>query len=181
MTRSLQQTVPIFAYGSNMSVQRMRDRIPNATVLETGYVRGRRFEFHKRSIDGSAKANAMPTGRDLDRVWGVIYQLSCEERDILDRHEFLGIGYDRTAADVFVAGKAVSAYLYEARSEAIDGSLRPYHWYHRFVLQGAIEHGLPEPYIAYLNRFETMADPDPTRDRRNRELIGPVRGEHQES
>ena len=35
----------------------------------------RRFEFHKRSHDGSAKADAAFTASSNDRVWGVVYQL----------------------------------------------------------------------------------------------------------
>ena len=43
----------VFAYGSNMLIQRMRDRVLDAEILGTGYIGGRKFSFHKRSGDGS--------------------------------------------------------------------------------------------------------------------------------
>ena len=87
--------VNVFAYGSNMSTQRMRDRVPSATVITTGYVMQRRLAFHKRSEDGSAKADAAFSSRRSQRVWGVVYQLPRREKAQLDAFEYLGVGYDQ--------------------------------------------------------------------------------------
>jgi gamma-glutamylcyclotransferase len=171
LTQSNQPKVNVFAYGSNMSVFRIRSRVASARVLWTGYVCQRRFAYHKRSIDGSAKANSIFTGHDADRTWGVVYQISLEEKGSLDRYETLGVGYDHEQVDVIVGDAVQTAWIYVARREAIDESLKPYSWYHRFVVHGAREHRLPQSYIDQLKRFESIRDPDTDRHDRNRRLL----------
>lgn len=80
MTPSKQRKVNVFAYGSNLSVRRIRSRVARAKFLWPGYVTQRRFAYHKRSVDGSAKANSIFTGHDADRTWGVVYQIWLEEK-----------------------------------------------------------------------------------------------------
>lgn len=171
LAQSAERSINVFAYGSNLSIERMQDRIAGAKVLATGYVRGRKLVFHKRSFDGSGKANAALTGCDADCVWGAVYRMTTDECRVLDRHEFLGIGYDRQEVDVIAVDGSFRACMYLARSEAIDDSLRPYDWYHDFVLQGAEQHQLPPSYIEHLVQLESIADLDIDRDRRNRLLL----------
>ena len=130
----------VFVYGSNMLVSRMRDRIAAAAVVDTGYLVGRRLAFHKRGIDGSAKANAAFTGSEADRVWGVIYRIAHRDNVVLDRIESVGSGYDRDEVEVVTQDRCLPVYIYCARAEAIDESLRPYSWYHKLVLHGALQH-----------------------------------------
>lgn len=52
----------VFAYGSNLHVRRTTARAPSARPVAIGYVSERSFWFHKRGVDGSAKANALFTG-----------------------------------------------------------------------------------------------------------------------
>ena len=100
---SAEKTTHIFAYGSNLHLQRMRARVPSAQPMEIGYVRQRRLMFHKRSVDGSAKADAAWSPRADDRVWGVIYRLPADEKPALDRCEYLGVGYDLEPVEVVAA------------------------------------------------------------------------------
>lgn len=51
--------------------------------------------------------------------------------------------------------------------------LHPYSWYLRFLLEGAIEHHLEDHYIETLRAIHATEDPDPERDRGNRELECP--------
>jgi hypothetical protein len=48
-----------FAYGSNMSLRRLRTRVPSAVKLGNATLFGHQLKFHKRSQDGSAKCDAM--------------------------------------------------------------------------------------------------------------------------
>ena len=162
----------VFAYGSNMLIRRMRDRIAAASVIQKGSLAGHKLAFHKRGVDGSAKANALFTGEDADRVWGVLYRVSHRDSVILDRIETVGSGYDREEVEVMIADRTVRAHTYVARSEVIDDSLKPFSWYHQLVLHGALQHELPDSYIDSLARIESIADPDQVRDRQHRELIG---------
>lgn len=157
-----------------MCVPRIRARVRSARPLVTGYVRNRRFLFHKLSRDGSAKADAALTGRPDDRVWGVVFCVHRDEKPILDRHEFLGVGYDEHHETVALpGGKEMRARLYVARSEATVKDVKPYSWYKAFVLHGAKQHRLPQDYVAELERFQCMPDPDHQRHAANRRLILP--------
>jgi gamma-glutamylcyclotransferase len=162
----------VFAYGSNLYTQRMRTRVPSAKPVASGYVDHRQLVFHKRSEDGSAKADAVFTAVSTDRVWGVVYRLQSEEKPALDQHEFLGIGYDHEEVNVVLEEGSLKAWMYVARRGAIDPALLPYSWYLDYIIHGAYEHQLPDSHIDYLMDFESLVDPDSTRHARNRRLIG---------
>lgn len=168
----IKRSVNIFAYGSNLHLQRMRDRVPSAVPARIGYVREHRIAFHKRSADGSAKANAQFTAQADDRIWGVVYSISASQLPHLDQHEFLGIGYDRTWTKVITqTGVSTEAWMYVAVPSAIDHAIRPYSWYLEFVVRGAYQHRLPFCYIADLHAVDSEADPDPVRDRTHRHIL----------
>ena len=70
---STDSTVDIFAYGSNLHLNGMKDRVPSAETIEIGFVRQRKIVFYKRSVDGSSKANSAMKSYIGDRAWGVVY------------------------------------------------------------------------------------------------------------
>jgi gamma-glutamylcyclotransferase (GGCT)/AIG2-like uncharacterized protein YtfP len=156
-----------------MHTARIRARVPSATPVAIGYLEQHAFVYHKRSIDGSAKADAAFTGRATDRIWGVVFELHHAEKPVLDEHEFLGIGYDEREIDVVVDDGEIRAWMYVARQEVTDPSLLPYSWYHDFVIHGAQQHGLPREYIDHLQSHQSIIDPDPARHEQNRRLIIP--------
>ena len=161
----------VFAYGSNMCTQRMHSRVPATTPVTIGYIGQRKFVFHKRSEDGSGKAHAAVTACPTDRVWGVVYRLPQEQKSILDQYEFLGIGYDDQKVNVIHGNGSLWAWMYVARRDAIDPALLPYSWYHDYIIHGACQHQLPESYINFLRRCESMVDPDSARHTKNCRLI----------
>ena len=165
----MQSSLSVFAYGSNMCVERLAARITSAALLTTAYVTHRRLAFHKRGVDGSAKANAAYTGRASDAVWGVVFSLDHADKRVLDEHES---GYDAHNIVVFGSRGPLTAITYVARDETIDGSLKPFSWYHRFVIHGARQHQLPPDYIRHVQTFESIADPDSRRHAQNSQLIG---------
>lgn len=164
----MKSSLRVFAYGSNMCVQRIGARIASATPLTTAFVTHRQLAFHKRGIDGSAKADAVHTGCADDLVWGVVFSLSAADKRVLDEYES---GYDPEEVVVVGNCRAIDAITYVARDEAIDGSLKPFSWYHRFVIYGAEQHRLPKTYIRRLHTFESIADPDSRRHEHNSQLL----------
>ena len=158
----------IFAYGSNMYTERIRARAASATPVATGYVTHRRLAFHKRGKDGSAKANAVFTGRESDRVWGVVFSIARDDKKALDRFE---PAYDVEQVVVVADGETLATSIYVARDDAIEDALKPFVWYHRFVIHGAVQHELPADYVQHLHTFETVADSDRERNRRNSEFL----------
>ena len=161
----------VFAYGSNMCLQRMRSRVSTAIPVTIGYVRERKFVLRKRSVDGSAKADAAFTASPHDRVWGVVYQLLSQEKPLLDQHEFLGVGYDEEMVEVVHEDGLIGAWMYMARPNEIDASLLPYSWYHDLIIDGACRHRLPDPYVEFLRSFHSVVDPNAERHSANRQLL----------
>lgn len=159
----------VFAYGSNMAVARIRARVESAVAVSTGYVTHRRLEFHKWGIDGSGKADASYTGQSSDHIWGVVYSLSTDDHVVLSDYEQ---GYDKQEVVVTGNGTSFSAIIYVARAEAIGAVLKPFSWYHDFVIHGARQHRLPADYLSKLQTVETMVDPNRERHDRNMKLIG---------
>ena len=151
-----------------MCTGRLRARVSTAVPVKIGYVTHRRLAFHKRGVDGSAKADAVYTGQASDCVWGVVYCLNPEDKALLDDHE---VGYDEQQVTVIAQSGVLSAVTYVARAEAIDASLRPFSWYHRLVIQGAVQHRLPLDYVSHLQNVELIGDSDRGRHHRNSHLI----------
>lgn len=167
----------VFAYGSNMHLQRMRSRVPSACPVTMGYVAHRQLAFHKRSADGSAKADAVFSAVAGQQIWGVLYRMDPSDKPALDEHEFLGVGYDQEQVVVNFAKDSVRAWMYVARREVIDPERLPYCWYLNYLILGAAQHGLPGLYQLFLQRFQSWQDPDNDRRAWNRQLQwAPARG-----
>ncbi|MDB0511546.1 gamma-glutamylcyclotransferase [Ralstonia solanacearum] len=145
-----------FAYGSNMSVERLTKRTPSARVLSSGLLPGYRLAFDKISKDGSGKCDCERTGEDGDKVYGVVFAVADIERSALDRAEGAGSGYEPRSVEVDTEGGVILAMTYVATSKR-EG-LSPYHWYKRHVLVGAKHAGLPEEYIATIEAVVSIDD-----------------------
>jgi cation transport regulator ChaC len=93
-------TILYFAYGSNMSTARLRHRVPSCRVVCIVRLPKYRLRFHERSKDGSGKCNAIYTEAPTDGVFGVVYEISLNEKAALDRAEGLGRGYNEQRLSV---------------------------------------------------------------------------------
>lgn len=155
----------IFAYGSNLSSDRLRDRVPSATFIGRARLNGYCLRFHKRGADGSGKANAFRTGSANDCVWGAIFECPDDEKAVLDDIEN-GYNSDRVPVELD-EGRVERVWVYLADPAAIDETLKPYAWYHDYVLIGAEEHGLAAEYVERLRDQSAIRDPDPEREARH--------------
>ena len=155
-----------FSYGSNMSLARLRDRVPSARFVTIATLPAHRLRFHKISKDGSGKCDAEETGSPEDRVIGVVYEISDSEKSALDQKEGLGSGYDEKEVEVSTDQERFTALMYFATNK--DLQLKPYCWYKEHVLVGARENGLAPEYIAKIEAMECIDDPDT--QRHDREL-----------
>lgn len=164
-------TFQYFAYGSNMFTRRLTaaDRAPSAKPVGIGYVEGRRLTFDKVSQDGSGKCDAEATGKNIDRVYGVIFEIALTDKAALDKAEDLGRGYAEEHIEVItVAGKVQLKTYIATKKEPV---LRPYHWYKAVTVAGAVEHGLPKDYVEWLGAFESIEDPNAGRRAKNEALL----------
>nr|WP_274519798.1 MULTISPECIES: gamma-glutamylcyclotransferase family protein [unclassified Halorhodospira] len=149
-----------FAFGSNMLTSRLQARVPSATPVGRAFLQGHQLAFHKRGADGSAKCNANWTGQPEHWLPGVIFRMDAGQLPALDDAE--GPRYDRI--DVTVQNDndtLIEAFTYRAKPDAVMDGLQPTATYYRYVIDGAIEHGLPEWHleaIRHVSRYAFVAD-----------------------
>lgn len=153
-----------FAYGSNMSFRRLHERVRSAKPLSVGTLRHHKLAFHKVSTkDGSGKCDIVASAGD--DVMGVLFEIDSFEKPRLDRFEGLGYGYDEKEVQILTDdGQSVYAFTYYATT--IDSALKPFTWYIRHMFEGAKEAGLPQDYVAKLEKVESIKDHDLARERK---------------
>ena len=139
-----------------MHTVRMRERVPSASPLGIGQLRGHTLRWHKRSKDRSGKCDAEATKCETDVVWGVVFACRASEKSALDQIEGLGRGCDEKEVEILTETGVVKASMYCATDK--DPSLQPYHWYKAFVVNGAREHGLPQDYIDHLEAVPSIPE-----------------------
>ncbi len=147
----------VFAYGSNLFEARMVARIPSARVLGPAVLPGHDLRFHMRSTDGSGKADAHFTNAPIHQVAGVVYRIEPGELSVLDHYEG---GYIRRLHPFRLQGRTngqpTPAWTYHARPERIDPRLRPFDWYHRFVVEGARSHRIAPDHVQRLQQVQVI-------------------------
>lgn len=159
-----------FAYGSNMAVARLRERVPSANSLGRYVLKEHDLRFHKSGKDGSAKCNALFTANPEHVIYGVLFEIDAQHKQSLDKAEGLGHGYDQKEVVVLADDESfVRATTYVATK--IDENLKPYSWYVNHALIGANEASLPPDYIEQkIKSVEIDEDGDTERDAKQRAI-----------
>jgi gamma-glutamylcyclotransferase (GGCT)/AIG2-like uncharacterized protein YtfP len=158
-----------FSYGSNMLERRLQERAPSARAIATGVLKGHALRWHKVGRDHSGKCDAFATGNDADAVYGVLYDISGEDKPSLDAAEGLGAGYEEQEVGIHTDTGVVRAHLYYATH--IGPAMVPFAWYKALVVAGAKQHALPAAYVDRLIATPSMPDPDAARTRLNERLL----------
>lgn len=161
-----------FAYGSNMSLQRLRQRLANIDSLGYASAPGYRVVFHKRgSHDGSGKCGLV-SGQATDLAHGVLYRIDDADKPLLDQIEGVGQGYRcvQLSIDHSQLG-SVRCETYIAT--ILEPGLQLFDWYLQHVLTGAREHDLPDDYITSLEALPVIRDSDPGRSARELAIYSP--------
>lgn len=136
-----------FAYGSNMSIKRLRSRVPSCRFISTAVLYKHTLRFHKVSKDGSGKADAYFTNCVDDYIYGVVFYISRIDKPALNKAEGKRYGYNQkqiTVHDMDNASMRVFTYY----ATHIDADVKPFSWYKKLVLTGAKHYNLPDDYIA---------------------------------
>ena len=151
-----------FAYGSNLSTRRLRQRVTSAQLVTKGTLQGHQLRFHKIGRDGTAKCNAFYTGCEGDVLYGAVYNIDPKQRVHLDQAEGLGKGYEIKRTAVIVNDdQHLEAFTYYATR--INADILPFHWYREHVLTGAREHNFPDHYIEKILAIRVMENDDQQR------------------
>ena len=167
-------TIKYFAYGSNMSSERLKGRVKSAQPKARAILRCHRLEFHKIGKDESGKCDIVLSSA-ADVVWGRVYHINYEHKKVLDCYEGLGCEYYEKYVTVELdCGSTVSAVTYYANPKKIDPCLKPYTWYQKHVLIGAKEADLPADYIKRIEEIEAIEDRDKCREEDELKIYTPA-------
>lgn len=141
-----------FAYGANLHDSIFRKRRKMRPIeWRVGRIRGYRLRFN---LEGRPKGKAAPANisRNKDgEVWGVLYLISRRDMVWLNASEGIpGWSYKQVWLDADDGrGTTLPAFVYIADGLAEDG--RPSKRYITLLREGARAHGLPQPWIRYLD------------------------------
>ncbi len=135
-----------FAYGSNMNFDQMHVRCSGA--IFSGPARLNNWEYYINS-DGYAGIYQS----DSNKVHGCLWQLKDEHLDALDKYEAVDQGYyDRRTIDILDEKESVkrNAIVYISNNSKFG---TPTSNYQDAVIEGAVQVGLPEDYIDFLESW----------------------------
>ncbi|MGE2833735.1 poly-gamma-glutamate hydrolase family protein [Mycobacterium sp. SMC-4] len=164
-----------FAYGSNLYVQQMAQRCPDAIDPVPATLANHDWLINERGV-----ATVEPfTG---GKVHGVVWQISDRDLATLDSAEGVPVRYRRDRLTVRTAGGDTSAWVYiDHRVE--PGPPRP--GYLERIIAGARQHDLPDKWIDFLHRWDPRhwphrpEDADSSAPQSLSELLGdPAVSEH---
>ncbi|MEQ2008476.1 MAG: gamma-glutamylcyclotransferase family protein [Limisphaerales bacterium] len=101
-----------FAYGSNMDVQQMAVRCPDAVVVGTACLQGHRFLINTHGV-----ATVVPSRGKT--VHGVLWEISKADEASLDRYEGVASGFycKATMRVRQKSGRITTALIYIAKDE----------------------------------------------------------------
>ena len=129
-----------FAYGSNMSSRRLKERIPSACSVNTARLNNYRFICNK--IGGNRVCYANIEYDENSHLYGVIYKLKPDDFNTLDIYEG---NYQRKEVKVETTSQDINAITYI--SDYTSNDLQVADWYQEHIIRGAREHQLPAEYI----------------------------------
>ncbi len=133
-----------FAYGSNLCVQQMARRCPDASDPRRATLADHDWLINERGV-----ATVEPLAGS--EVHGVVWQLSERDLATLDSAEGIPVRYRRDRLTVHTEDGPASAWVYiDHRVES--GPPRP--GYLERILDGARHHGLPHRWIEFLERWD---------------------------
>jgi hypothetical protein len=148
----MSELVWYFAYGSNMQPATFRGRrgiVPQRAVASR--LRGWELVFDKPPLlpIGGAMANVVE--RADAHVLGVAYEITAKDLAHVDLTEGVMIGnYRRVPVRVSPLAGGADLDAFTLTSERRDPTLRASRRYMALLVEGALAHGLPDDWVAWL-------------------------------
>ena len=155
-----------FAYGSNLLPSRIQQRLGPIVSIGNAILIDHQLNFSKVSIDGSGKCTIWPFAGQS--VYGVVYDLALEGKNLLDEIEGVGKGYESVMYNIDGYGEC---FAYVAQAAYIDDNIAPYEWYKQLVMEGCRFHSFPSEYIRMVQSFDSVPDHNELRAKDNLRLI----------
>jgi len=155
-----------FAYGSNLLPSRIQQRLGPIVSIGNAILIDHQLNFSKVSSDASGKCTIWPFAGQS--VYGVVYDLALESKNLLDEIEGVGKGYESVMYDIAGYGEC---FAYVAQAPYIANNIAPYEWYKQLVLEGCRFHSFPTEYIKMVESFDSIPDQNQLRAKDNFRLI----------
>jgi phage replication-related protein YjqB (UPF0714/DUF867 family) len=140
-----------FAYGSNLCARQMAQRCPDASDPRPAVLTDHDWLINQRGV-----ATVEPFAGN--QVHGVLWQLSDHDLAILDSAEGVPVRYRRDRLTVDTDNGPSPAWVY-IDHRVTPGPPRP--GYLSKIIDGAVQHGLPQRWIEYLRRWDPTHWPRP--------------------
>jgi len=142
---------PYFAYGSNLCVRQMAQRCPDAADPRPAVLSDHDWLINQRGV-----ATVEPLAGN--QVHGVLWQVSDHDLAALDCAEGVPVRYRRDRLTVYTDNGLSPAWVY-IDHRVTPGPPRP--GYLPRVIDGAVDHGLPQRWIDFLHRWDPARWPRP--------------------
>jgi hypothetical protein len=157
-----EEIVPYMAYGTNMSSNRIRQRLnwmdpagkeslektkPQVCKLKDFKLVFNRVSDAAPQVEGLANLESL-TGAEIE---GVLYQLPKTAMDFLEVNE---PGYHRIKIRATVGADETDATVFIADSDCVGAEKPPNRADLTSMIEGAAEHGLSENYLKYLKTLD---------------------------
>ena len=129
-----------FAYGSNMNLNQMEFRCPDAEAVDTVRLEGYRLTFR---MNGGRRGVAAVLPEEGSHADGVLWKISGQDEERLDHYEGYPVLYGKEA--VTVTGKDGTIYevmIYTMNSPYRDTPALPSQSYLEGILQGCVQNGI---------------------------------------
>ena len=147
----------LFAYGADMHPEQIRERCSRPVALGPARLPGYAIGFYGHSdIWDGAVETAVPTPGSA--LWGVLYELTFTDALRLDewhdaRLDGAGSFFHFPVRVESAGGELRTALLY--KKDVLGAPQPPSREYLDFIVQGALERGLPQAYTEALRRTAT--------------------------
>ena len=137
-----------FAYGSNLNMGQMMNRVREWTVSKRAVLKGYKLKFNAHSPRwGGLTANVARTDNPDDKVYGALYRILREKVDVLSTYE----GTKPTDTPVEADGVNLQAKTYLFKRSRVSGN--PPEAYLNVMLTGLRQHGYPEAVIKEVKKI----------------------------
>lgn len=140
-----------FAYGSNLDEVQLFQRCPGAAAEATGALVEFRLAFTAYSGGwgaGVADILACPGSR----VWGLVFNLTDEDLESLDRFEGYPEQYDRFVAQIDTDKGIMDSWVYAVKRK--QSFVAPSRRYLDVIRQAAVRHAFPDEYVRMLDEVQ---------------------------
>jgi|SRR5580704_8232840 cation transport regulator ChaC len=145
------------AYGSNMNRSIFEGRRGMRPIqAQPALLENYRLRFNL-AIGPGERGVANLEAEAGARTWGVLYLITLEQSEYLDRTEGVPRAYRRIPVSAVVdGGEQIAAFAYQ--SDRISLGRKPSPRYLGLLIEGAVQHGLPSGYLRYLRNIKLAVD-----------------------